>query len=142
LNKGYLLDTNVLSDMMRPRVAIGVVQFLEATEASRLFISDINLAELKFGALLLPDPKRRDAILDAVNDRIHPAFSGRILSANEETWLIWKRIEYEGRKRRHTYPQPDLVIAALATQHALIVVTRDTEPFDKADVPVLNPWLS
>ena len=140
MTRGFLLDTNILSEFMRPRPAEKVLAFMAAWDASRLYVTDVTLAELCFGASLVDDPVRRSGILAAIDERIRPQFEGRTLSADEATWLVWKRLEWQGRKRRYTHPQPDLVIAALASQHGLTVATRDTEPFREAGVAVFNPW--
>jgi toxin FitB len=140
VNSGYLLDTNVLSELMRQHPNAAVMAFMAIVGLDRLFTSDVTYGELAFGASLLGDIARKQAILDDVNERIRPLFAGRVLSADEDTWLIWKRMERDGRRRRYTFPQPDLVIAALAEQHGFAVVTRDVEPFREAGVMVRNPW--
>jgi hypothetical protein len=58
----------------------------------------------------------------------------------EDILLKWRMLMEDGRKIGHTYSHPDLLIAATALQHGLIVVTRDRSDFDMARVPVLNPW--
>ncbi len=69
-----------------------------------------------------------------------PAFAGRILPVTEDILLTWRTLMEEGRKTGHTYSHPDLLIAATALHHGLTVVTRDRSDFDKAGVPVFNPW--
>lgn len=136
----YLLDTNIVSEFTRPQIAPGVYRFLDKTPLDAQFISDIVIGEVNFGITLLPDEERRLFYADALNNRIRPMFIGRVLSADKHTWVIWKRLEREGRKRGYTYPQPDLVIAALAKQHAMTIVTRDGKPFREAGIPTFDPW--
>jgi toxin FitB len=62
------------------------------------------------------------------------------LPITEDIMLQWRWLVEEGRKAGHTFSQPDLIIAATARQHGLTVVTRDRSDFDRAQVPVLNPW--
>ncbi|MGL5115213.1 MAG: PIN domain-containing protein [Beijerinckiaceae bacterium] len=137
----FLLDTNVISEFGRERPARQVLRFLQAQPLAALFVADVVLAEVRFGVSLLKDEERRQHYAKVLDHEIRPMFQNRILSADEETWLIWKRLESDGRSRRYTFPQPDLVIAALAMEHGLTVVTRDAEPFRQAGAAFVNPWV-
>jgi toxin FitB len=142
MDRRYLLDTNVISELMRRVPARSVAEFVAAADHSGLYVSDITLAELKFGAELVQDAARQQGIIDALDERVRPLFPGRVLAADEETWLRWKHLDRKARQRRYTFPQPDLVIACLAIQHGLTVVTRDVEPFREAGAAFFNPWIS
>jgi toxin FitB len=72
--------------------------------------------------------------------RVRPMFDQRILPITEEIMLKWRVLVEEGRKTGHTFSQPDLIIAATALQYGFTVVTRDRGDYEKARVPVLNPW--
>ena len=67
-------------------------------------------------------------------------FEERVLPVSEDVMFKWRLLVEDGRKAGHTYSQPDLIIAATALHHGLTVVTRDTADFERARVPVLNPW--
>jgi predicted nucleic acid-binding protein len=67
-------------------------------------------------------------------------FDQRVIPITEDIMLKWRLLVEEGRKTGHTFSQPDLIIAASATHHGMTVVTRDRSQFDKARVPVINPW--
>lgn len=67
-------------------------------------------------------------------------FEQRVLPVSEDVFLKWRLLVEDGRKAGHTYSQPDLFIAATALHHGLTVVTRDTSEFERARVPVVNPW--
>ena len=97
---------------------------------------------MRFGITLLADEGRKKHYDSILNDRIRPLFQGRVLKAGEETWLIWKQLEHKGRQRRYTFQQPDLVIASLAIEHDMCVVTRDSDPFREAGASHHNPWLN
>ncbi|MBP0574083.1 hypothetical protein J8J27_25625, partial [Mycobacterium tuberculosis] len=71
---------------------------------------------------------------------LRPLFEGRILAIDEDVILRWKMLHVAGRKRGHTFSQPDLFIAAIAAVGSLVVVSRDTREFIAADVPVFDPW--
>jgi predicted nucleic acid-binding protein len=136
----YLLDTNVLSELRKPRPDRAVEAFVQSQALDDLFICDVTLAEIGFGADIREDPREKAVILNWLDGVIRPMFEGRCLSADEKAWRVWKMLEYDGRRMGHTYPQPDLVIASIALLNGLTVVTRDVEPFRRAGVAVSNPW--
>ena len=138
----YLLDTNVISEFTRRNPATGVIQFLEANDLDSLYVADVVLAETAFGLSLIADHERRLRYEAVLNGEVRRLFDGRVLSVDEKSWMIWKQIEWAGRKRGYTFPQPDLVLASLAIQHDCTVVTRDVSPFREANVPVFNPWMA
>ena len=77
-----------------------------------------------------------------LNRTLRPLFLGRVLAITEDGIVRWKTMAVEGQKRRHTFGQPDLFIAAIAALEDLVVVTRDTGEFITAGVPVFDPWSS
>lgn len=137
---GWLLDTNVLSELRRPRPAPGVVAFIAGQPLDRLFLSTVTLAEIRFGIELLTDAGRRAGLHDWLDLTVRPMFRQRVLPISEDVMLKWRLLVEEGRKRGHTYSQPDLIIAATALHHGLTVVSRDTTDYAKAGVPLLDPW--
>ncbi len=68
-------------------------------------------------------------------------FEGRVLAITEDIMLKWRLLVEDGRKARHTFSQPDLIIAATALHHGLTIVSRDVSDFKKARAPVFNPWV-
>lgn len=136
----WLLDTNVLSELKRPRPERRVVQFLSNTSEEDLFVSIVTIAEFRFGIELVEDAAKRDALMSWLNEIVRPMFSGRILGLDEDTLVRWRLLAEHGRKGGYTFSQPDLLIAATADQHGLVVLSRDTTPFEKARVRVLDPW--
>ncbi|MGJ0504088.1 MAG: type II toxin-antitoxin system VapC family toxin [Methylocystis sp.] len=137
---GWLLDTNVLSELRRPRPNQNVVDFVASKPLDRIYISAVTFAEIRFGIEILPDPLRRAELHDWLTLRVRPLFSQRTLPVSEDVMLKWRMLVEEGRKSRHTFSQPDLIIAATALLHGLTVVTRDVGDFEKALAPVINPW--
>ena len=136
----WLLDTNILSELRRPQPEPRVEAFLASKPLDTLYVSVVTLAELRFGIELVPDATRRAAINDWLANRIRPMFDGRVLPISEDIMLRWRLLVEEGRKFGHTFPQPDLIIAATAIEHNLTLVTRDRSGFDKIRIPILNPW--
>ena len=137
---GWLLDTNVLSELRRPKPSNKVVAFVSAQALELLYVSTVTMAEIRFGIELLDDATRRAELTDWLTHKVRPMFGQRILSVSEDVLFKWRVLVEAGRKAGHTYSQPDLFIAATALHHGLTVVTRDTSEFEHARVPVLNPW--
>ena len=137
---GWLLDTNVLSELRRPRPQARVLRFVAALPLEQLFVSEVTFAEIRFGIELINQPARRSELSDWLTHKVRPMFVQRSLPVTEEIMFKWRLLVETGRKRGHTFSQPDLIIAATALCHGLTVVTRDRTEFELAGVPVLNPW--
>jgi predicted nucleic acid-binding protein len=116
------------------------VNFVAGQPLSELYISAVTLAEIRFGIERLKEPQRRAELNEWLTNRVRPMFDQRVLPITEDTMLQWRLLVEEGRKTGHTFSQPDLIIAATAIQHGLTVVTRDRSDYDRAGVPVVNPW--
>jgi toxin FitB len=136
----WLLDTNVLSELRRPRPSPSVVAFIADRPLEQFLISVVALAEIRFGIELTSDPGLKTVLQGWLTNTIRPMFEGRILPITEDIMLKWRLLVEDGRKVGHTFSQPDLIIAATAIHHNLTIVTRDRSDFDKARVPVINPW--
>ena len=136
----WLLDTNVLSELRRPRPEPKVVAFVDGRPLESLYISVVTAAEIRFGIELVAEPNRRAELNGWLIHRVRPMFVNRILPVTEDIMFRWRLLVEEGRKIGHTFSQPDLIIAATAIEHDLTVVTRDRRGYDKARVSVLNPW--
>jgi len=139
---GWLLDTNVLSELRRPRPNAGVMRFVADRTLELLFVSVVSFAEVRFGIELVADASRRMEISEWLEHKLRPMFEDRVLPITEDIMLKWRLLVDDGRKIGHTIAQPDLIIAATALHHGLIVVSRNEADFAKANVPVLNPWRS
>jgi hypothetical protein len=137
---GWLLDTNVLSELRRPKPEPKVVAFVAAQPLDRLYASTVTLAEIRFGIERVEHAIKRAALGDWLEHQVRPMFEQRVLPLSEDVILKWRLLVEEGRKARHTFSQPDLFIAATALHHGLTVVTRDAAEFERARAPVVNPW--
>lgn len=136
----WLLDTNVLSELRRPKPEPRVVDFVASRPLDQLYVSAVTLAEIRFGIELVDEPNRRAELNDWLTHKVRPMFDHRVLQITEDIMLKWRLLVEEGRKSGHTFSQPDLIIAATAIHHGLTVVTRDRSDYDKAHAPVVNPW--
>ena len=138
---GWLLDTNVISELRKPKAQRRVFEFIASTPLSELYVSVVSLAEIRYGIELSPDAQKRAALQDWLTFKVRPMFdSQRTLPVMEDILLKWRLLMEDGRKTGHTFSQPDLLIAAVPAHHGLTVVSRDRVHFDRAGVPVLNPW--
>jgi toxin FitB len=137
---GWLLDTNILSELRRPRPEPTVVAFVGAQPLESLHISSVTLAEIRFGIELVADANRRAELTDWLAHKVRPMFAQRILPVTEDIMFKWRLLVEEGRKVGHTFSEPDLIIAATALEHGLTLVSRDTREYERARVPVFDPW--
>jgi toxin FitB len=137
---GWLLDTNILSELRRIKPEPRVVNFVAAQRLDDLYISTVTLAEIRFGIELAPDPARRAALHDWLAQRVRPMFEGRVLAVSEDVMFKWRLLVEEGRKAGHTFSQPDLIIAATGLQHGLTIVSRDVAGYVLTGAVLFNPW--
>jgi toxin FitB len=137
---GWLLDTNILSELRRPKPERKVLAFVAAQPLDLLYISVVALAEIRFGIELVTDAIKRAELTDWLAHKVRPMFEQRVLPITEDVLFKWRLLVEDGRQAGHTFSQPDLIIAATALQHGLTVVSRDTSDYERARVPVLNPW--
>ena len=136
---GWLLDTNVISELRRPRPETRVVAFVAAQPLEQLFVSTVTFAEIRYGIEMVDDAIRRAELNDWLTNKVRPMFEQRVLGVSEDVMFKWRLLVEDGRKAGHTFSQPDLLIAATALHHGLTVVTRDTADYSRARAPVLNP---
>lgn len=138
--KGFLLDTNIVSELRRSSPNAQVESFIAGQPEQRLYLSEIGFAEIRYGIELLGDAARRADLIGWLDNTLRPLFAGRTLRVSEDVILRWRLILEEGRRRGHTFGQPDLFIAATGAVHDLVCVTRDVDHFVAAGVVVLDPW--
>ena len=138
--KGWLLDTNILSELRKPKPEPKVVAFVEAQPLDSLYVSAVTFAEIRFGIELVADVHKRAALSDWLNLQLRPMFENRVLPVSEDVMFKWRLLVEEGRKAGHTFSQPDLIIAATALHHGLTIVSRDTGGYDRTGALLVNPW--
>lgn len=138
--KGWLIDTNVVSELRRARPSQKVRAFVAGQTGDVLFTSDVTFAEVRFGIEQVSNAARRSDLMRWLDRTLRPLFAGRVLAVTEDVLLRWRLMLEAGRSKGHTFSEPDLLIAALAAQAGLIVASRDTSEFVAAGVPVFDPW--
>ena len=137
---GWLLDTNILSELRRPKPEPKVVAFVAAQPLEQIHVSAVTFAEIRFGIESVKSVARRAELNDWLTHRVRPMFEQRVLAVTADIMFKWRLLVEEGRKIGHTFFQPDLIIAATALHHGLTVVSRDKGDYAKSRVPLLNPW--
>jgi predicted nucleic acid-binding protein len=137
---GWLLDTNVISELRKRNCDPKVRHWVESQRSNDLFLSIVTLAEIRFGIERAKDATFRAELLEWLDTVLLSWFDGRILEITEAVMLEWRRMVERGRAMRHTFSQSDLLIAATAAVSGLAVATRNVADFEKAGIPVLNPW--
>ncbi len=140
--KGWLLDTNVISEWRKPKPSPKVIAFLEAQPRSKLFTSTVCFAELRRGAGMSKDHGSRLKLESWIEVELRNYFQGKTLDMSEDTLILALDIVDKANAARKPVSQVDAWIAATALYHNLCVVTRDVKDLINSGVPVLNPWTS
>lgn len=137
---GFLLDTNVISELVKPKPEANVTEWVENTDESLLYLSVLTLGEIRRGIAALPQSRRR-AILGAWLDKdLRARFDGRILVIDQEVADRWGLLTAAARNGGIVLPVIDGLLAATALEHNLTLVTRDTGQIPSMGVAVFNPW--
>ncbi|TDM08950.1 MAG: VapC toxin family PIN domain ribonuclease [Ideonella sp. MAG2] len=134
-----ILDTNVVSEAMKPQPHPSVRAWLNDQAAETLYLSSVTLAELLFGIAALPAGKRKNMLARAL-DGLTTLFGNRVLPFDAEAARHHAALAMAARARGRGFPTPDGYIAAIAASRGFMVATRDTSPFEAAGITVINPW--
>lgn len=135
-----LVDTNVISELLRQASEPAVVGWLNAQPIETLFLSAITVAELRFGVASLPAGKRRDGLRNGLEKQVLPLFAGRVLSFDLPCSQAYADLMAKARSAGLAIGVADGYIAAIAVANGMMVATRDTTPFEAAGVTVIDPW--
>lgn len=134
-----VLDTNVVSEAMKPEPNPAVRAWLNAQVAETLYLSSVTLAELLFGIAALPVGKRKD-MLEKTLDGLLVLFKDRVLPFDTEAARCYAKLAVTAKMGGRGFPTPDGYIAAIANSRGYLVASRDTAPYEAAQVSVINPW--
>lgn len=134
-----VLDTNVVSEAMKPEPNLAVQAWLDEQAAETLYLSIVTIAELLFGIGALPAGRRRDT-LAVISGGLFELFKGRILPFDVSAARRYAELAIEARRRGKGFPMPDGYIAAIAASRGFAVATRDASAFAAAGIAVIDPW--
>jgi len=134
-----LLDTNVLSELMKPMPDPAVVAWFDAQVTETLFISTLTVAELWLGIGMLPQGRRRDGLTRWMSE-VAEEFASRTLSFDSEAALQYASLAVQACASGKGFPIPDGYIAAIAALHGFAVASRDESAFAAARLRIIDPW--
>jgi toxin FitB len=140
VNGGFLIDTNIPSELTRPKPDLRVSNWVEAQDNASLHLSVVSVGELRKGFALLPPSKRRLQLEEWFAQYLLPLFADRILPVTQSVSNRWGVLGAECQLRGTPLDTADGMIAATAIEHDLTIVTRNAKDFAGLGVVLLNPW--
>ena len=135
-----LLDTNVLSEVTKPRPESRVLLWLDELDEDRTFISVVSLAEIRRGVALMDNGRKRNALADWLAHDLPQRFEYRVLSVDEPVALAWGDLMGDAKRRGRGMSSMDGLIAATAMAHGLILATRNVKDFEGFGMDLIDPW--
>jgi hypothetical protein len=136
----FLLDTNVISEWIKPQPDRNVISWLAEVDEDRVFISVISFAEVRHGVELLPTGRRRERLAHWLAEELPERFEDRILAIDQHIAETWGVLMARGQKLGLTLGSMDAFVAATAETHALTLVTRNIKDFERVGISLLDPW--
>ena len=136
----FLLDTNIISEWVRPRPDPGVVAWMSEIDEDRAFLSVVTLAELRHGIDRMPSGRRCDQLNAWLSEELPSRFDGRVLAIDPVVANAWGRVVAHRNAHGRPIGVMDAFIAASALVHGLTLVTRNTTDFDATVDAIINPW--
>ena len=135
-----LLDTNVVSELIRKAPDPAVETWAAGHALEDLFFSAVGEAELRYGAAILPAGRRRESLVSDIQRMLSDAFDGRVLPFDSRAACAYADIAAMRRSAGRTVPPADCQIAAIARSRDMAVATRNVRDFDDTDIKVVDPW--
>lgn len=137
----FLLDTCVISELIKKVPNQGVVQWMRSKDEENLFLSVITIGEIQKGISKLPDgPKKKEQLQNWLSNELQMRFKNRILAVSIDSAIVWGQVMGRCEKEGISLPAIDSLIAAQALFHRMTIVTRNISDMEPNGVPILNPW--
>lgn len=136
----FLLDTNVVSEWVKPRPDPNVAAWLASADEDDVFMSVASFAEIRRGLELMPRGGRHDRLAAWLAHDLPTRFQGRILDIDRQIAEAWGTLMARGQQRGITLGTMDAFFAATAASHGLTLVTRNVKDFEQVGIPLFNPW--
>ena len=137
-----VLDTNVVSELMRPEPDANVLAWLNNQPADTLWLSSVVVSELLYGVARLPDGKRRAQLALAVQAMLAEDFSGRVLPFDLEAAVVYADLVAMRERQGQPIDVADAQIAAICLAHGATLITRNTKHFEGVGLTLTNPWVA
>ena len=138
---GFLLDTNIISELIKPNPEPNVKEWIENIDESLLYLSVLTLGEIRRGIATLPQSRRRATLEAWLEKELRARFEERVLDVDEEVADRWGLLTAAARNNGIGLPVIDGLLAATALEHNLTLVTRDIGEIPLLGVAVFNPWV-
>jgi predicted nucleic acid-binding protein len=135
-----VLDTNVISALMRPEMNARVVDWMDAERASNLWTTAISLTEIRTGLLFMPSGKRREMLTNGFDHLLGSLFKGRLLPFDASSAEHASNVELVQRRRGKDTGIGDIQIAGIALANGATLATRNVKDFHGLDIPLVDPW--
>ncbi|MDP2904013.1 MAG: type II toxin-antitoxin system VapC family toxin [Methylovulum sp.] len=136
----YLLDTCAISELTKPQANSGVIEWLKNTNAEDLYLSVINIGEIKKGINKLPASKKKQDLLFWLETLLED-YQSRILTVDLIVMENWSLLVANAEKKGQSIASMDSMIGAIAYTHHLTLVTRNERDFYACNIPMINPWI-
>ena len=136
----FLLDTCVISELVKPSPNKNVVDWIRSCHEANLFLSSITIGEIQKGISKLPDSKRKDDLQKWLDDDLIERFEGRLLGIDIRVAKKWGEIQAISERRGLKIPVVDCLIASVGIVHKMTVVTRNIEDMKPSGVMLYDPW--
>jgi hypothetical protein len=137
-----VLDTNVVSELMRPRANLDVVTWVDQQPADEVFLTAVTTAELRYGLARLPDGRRKSDLADRVQRTIDEDFPDRVLPFDDDAAVHYADIVVDREQQGMAISMADAQIAAICRSYSCDLVTRNTKDFAAINITLVNPWLT
>jgi predicted nucleic acid-binding protein len=137
---GFLVDTNVISEFIKPQPDSNVMKWLEAADPESLFVSVVTFGEIKLGIEDLTASKRRTELEQWLEQGLPDWFESNLLPVTKAVAERWGRLTIDAKKKGISITMADGLIAATAAEHGLTIVTRNVKDFAGTGAAIINPW--
>jgi len=136
----YLLDTNIISELIKPTPNSNVVSFLDSLNEDDVFISVITIGEIQFGIQKLPSSKKKEQLLSWLYADLLARFHNKVVDIDVETMLLWGEVSQQLKAKGTPMPIMDLLIAATCLKGNYMLITRNEKDFTHLDIEITNPF--
>jgi predicted nucleic acid-binding protein len=135
-----VLDTNVISELMRPRGESRVAAWADEQQAGGIYLTAITTAEFRYGIARLPDGRRKTDLADRIQRTLEEDFTGRILPFDDSAAAHYADIVSHRERQGLVISMADAQIAAVCRQHGAALATRNTKDFTRTGIDLIDPW--